>query len=138
MQQVIRSLIVFEGMNTKSISPARDKHHFVKRFQVIPGADHYAFFLCQADVVTRLLLHSRQNLFLALRDIDDDCARRLDIMRAYLHLEPLSLKNRKIFPSIRFKLEKDGVVLFATEVNFFPKREIRICFWDISNGQSQG
>src|SRR5919108_2833590 len=112
-------------MNPKSIAFTSEEHHLVKGFDIIPGADGHALFLCKAYVVAGLLFHSCKYFFLASFYVNNDGARRLDVLRRRTKFQVPSSKfhipgfGLLIVPKIRFELQKDGMILFANIINLF-------------------
>src|SRR6266496_4211772 len=99
-------------MDTKPITSACGQHHLVKSGEIIPGMDGYSFFLCETDVVARLLFHPCEDLFLGVFYINDNGARWLDVMGTISKTRFLLVKHNtstikneiifKGFPSIYF------------------------------------
>src|SRR5688572_11144529 len=130
-------------MDSEFIAASCQEHHLMKGFDIIPGADGHALFLCKAYVVAGFLFHSCKYFFLASFYVNDDGARRLDVLRRRTKFQVRSSKfhipgfRLLIVPKIRFELQKDGMILFANIINLLPKRLFKVCFWGVSYCESQ-
>src|SRR5688572_29500764 len=101
-------------MNAESIPTACDEHHLMEGFDIGPGTDGHAFFLSQPYVVARLLFHPCKDLVFGPCDINQNCARGLDIMGrgAKCQVPPSDAAQGRcirflVSPEVRFELEED-------------------------------
>ncbi len=53
----------------------------MKRFDIIPGTNGHAFFLGKTDVIACLLFHPRKDFIFRIFYVNNNGARRLNIMR---------------------------------------------------------
>ncbi len=108
--------VVVGAVDAEAVALARHGHERRPRRQVGlgRGADGHALLLGQADVVAPLLLHIGEKRLLALRQVEDDGARRLDGL-ADGEAE-LAQRGVVVALPVRLDFEEDGPGAFGRRV----------------------
>src|SRR5258708_26277382 len=123
MEQIIRTLIIFAGVNSKSVPlPGREQHP-MKALEIRPNPYGDPLFFGQTNVISAFLLHAAKDVFLCAPQSDHNGSRRLDILPTP---DPgRGVRRGEIPPSVWFHCEADCLFSSADQIEFIPKIGLR-------------